>query len=82
MSSKKILKEKTNEFLSLFWDKQTFSEKKPEWSKNWIFDGELPNNNEKGCYAHLDESGEVVYVGLAVGNSFDGSGIGSRVSKY
>ncbi len=54
---------------------------KPTWSDNWYFKDTLPHNDKKGCYAHLNGN-EVVYIGLAIGNSFDGSGIGARVSNY
>ena len=54
---------------------------RPNWSNRWHFKDTLPNNDHKGCYAHLVND-EVVYIGLAIGNSFDGSGIGARVSKY
>ena len=54
---------------------------RPIWSSKWCFKDTLPNNSSKGCYAHLIGN-EVVYIGLAIGNSFEGSGIGARVSKY
>ncbi|GAA4803261.1 hypothetical protein [Litoribaculum gwangyangense] len=76
MISVEKLKETTNDFFKEFCNIDG-----PTWSEKWKFEGELPHNTKKGCYAHL-KGNEVVYVGLAIGNSFDGSGIGARVSKY
>ena len=72
------LEKATNDFFTKFC-REDF--KKPKWSRKWCFNGELPYNQYKGCYAHLNGN-EVVYIGLAISNSFDGSGIGSRISKY
>jgi hypothetical protein len=78
MVSVNDLEKTNNEFFYKFC-KEDIS--RPNWSNRWCFKDTLPNNDYKGCYAHL-VNGEVVYIGLAIGNSFDGSGIGARVSKY
>ncbi|MBK5212565.1 MAG: hypothetical protein JJE55_02750 [Flavobacteriaceae bacterium] len=77
----KDLEVATSEFFSEYCRKEKFGEF-PEWSNKWTFKGTLPYNNEKGCYAHLNKKDEVIYVGLGISNSNQGSGIGSRVSKY
>jgi hypothetical protein len=81
MVSVEKLKETTDEFFEKFCNNDLLNSR-PTWSNNkWLFKGELPNNDKKGCYAHLIND-EVIYIGLAIGNSYEGSGIGSRVSKY
>jgi len=79
----KDLKKITEEFFNLYWDTNKLeNEEIPTWSENiWEYDGELPSNNKKGCYAHLNGV-EVVYIGLGIGKSYDGSGIGARVRNY
>ncbi|MFT4851079.1 MAG: hypothetical protein ACI83B_003643 [Sediminicola sp.] len=78
MVSIQDLEETTNKFFN---DLCKESISRPNWSNRWSFKDTLPNNDQKGCYAHLVND-EVVYIGLAIGNSYDGSGIGARVSKY
>jgi hypothetical protein len=78
MISVNDLKKTTNEFFNKFCREDLL---RPTWSPRWNFHGTLHNNDTKGCYAHIVDN-EVVYIGLAIGNSFDGSGIGARVSKY
>lgn len=73
-----MLEKKTSEFFEKFCKKEIVV---PQWSKPWEFKDTLPNNDQKGCYAHV-VGNEIVYIGLAIGNSFDGSGIGARVSRY
>jgi len=46
-----------------------------------MFRGEVPNNSKKGCYALLFKD-EIVYIGVAIGDSYEGSGLGSRISNY
>ena len=74
------LKEASNAFFKDFC-KIELVNNPPEWSEKWEFKGELTNNSNKGCYAHLNGN-EVVYIGLAISDSNNGSGIGSRVSNY
>ena len=78
MISIEDLEKTTVEFFGKFC-KENIS--RPNWSDKWEFYNTLPHNNHKGCYAHLIDN-EIVYIGLAIGNSFDGSGLGARVSKY
>ena len=78
MISRNDLENRTKEFFDKFC---STSLSVPEWSKPWCFEGTLTNNESKGCYAHLFGE-QVAYIGLAIGNSYSGSGIGSRVSKY
>ncbi|WNH08508.1 hypothetical protein [Thalassobellus suaedae] len=80
MISVEKLNETTNEFFNAYCKTGLF-DSETIWSPKWNFKGELHNNSRKGCYAHLADN-EVVYIGLAIGNSLDGSGIGARVSKY
>lgn len=76
MISADKLKETTNDFVEKFCNID-----KPIWSEKWCFEGELPYNAEKGCYALL-KGNEVLYIGLAISDSNNGSGLGSRISKY
>lgn len=78
MVSKNDLELKTKEFFDKFWCNNN---NPPSWSEPWNFKGELPNNSDKGCYAHLLKN-EVTYVGLGIGKSYSGSGLGSRISNY
>ncbi len=80
MISIEELEETTNEFFDKFCKKGLFN-LRPNWSPKWRFRGELPNNSKKGCYAHLNGN-EVVYIGMAIGDSNEGSGLGSRISSY
>ncbi|WP_034260463.1 hypothetical protein [Altibacter lentus] len=70
------LKLKTDEFFDTFW---CLDVNRPVWSSPWYFKGELPHNERKGCYALL-LGNEVTYVGLEIGKSYGGSGLGSRIS--
>ena len=76
MISVEKLKETTNDFFEKFCNID-----KPTWSENGYFKGELPYNRNKGCYAHL-KGNKVLYIGLAISDSNNGSGLGSRISKY
>jgi hypothetical protein len=78
MVSIEELQETTDEFFENFC-REDFE--KPKWSEKWLFKNTLPNNDKRGCYAHLIND-SVVYIGLAIGKSYGGSGIGARVSKY
>jgi hypothetical protein len=78
MVCKSDLELKTKEFFDKFW---CLENDPPSWSDEWYFKGELPNNQSKGCYAHLLDN-EVTYVGLGIGKSYGGSGLGSRISNY
>jgi|TARA_R110002020_G_scaffold103640_3_gene242825 hypothetical protein len=78
MVSRNVLELKTKEFFDKFW---CLNHNPPVWSNPWSFKGELLNNQSKGCYAHL-LGNEVTYVGLGIGKSFGGSGLGSRISNY
>lgn len=72
------LKLKTIEFFDKFWHgKDSY----PSWSEPWFFKGELPHNESKGCYAHILNN-EITYVGLGIGKSYGGSGLGSRIKSY
>jgi len=77
----KDLEVATSEFFSEYCRKEKFG-KFPVWSPKWDFKGTLPYNDKKGCYAHLNNKDEVIYIGLGISNSNSGSGIGSRVSNY
>jgi len=47
--------------------------------------GTLPGHNSQGLYALLDDSGNVLYVGVGASlgyGRYKGHGIGSRVSNY
>ena len=83
MNNIEALKLHTEEFFTSFWNEELGN--MPEWSNEiWKFDGTVPNSETKGCYAHLI-SEEIVYIGVAIGNSKGvdtGSGIGQRVSNY
>ena len=78
MISRNDLEFRTQEFFEKFCSESLSI---PKWSVAWQFKSTLPNNESKGCYAHLDGE-QVTYVGLAIGDSYGGSGIGSRVSRY
>ncbi len=79
----------TDTFFRLYW-KEDFGSA-PTWSDPWDFNCELPNNGLKGCYALVDESDEVIYVGVAIGHTFapykskgayQPGGLGARLKAY
>ncbi len=80
MISIEILEKTTNEFFDKFCNDDLFNSR-PIWSSKWMFRGEVPNNSKKGCYALLYKD-EIVYIGVAIGDSYEGSGLGSRISNY
>ncbi len=58
--------------------------KRPEWSPEWIFEGELPNHNRQGCYALFSED-EIIYIGVGIGKGsgqYKNNGIGYRTKRY
>ena len=73
----------TNDFYRKYWNIK--NESPPQWSVNpWYFDGTIPNNTKRGCYA-LFKDDELVYIGVGVGKShgiYDGSGLGDRLKRY
>jgi hypothetical protein len=78
MVSIERLEKTTNEFFNKFCKENTI---KPKWSHKWNFKNTLPNNDKKGCYAHL-KGDDIVYIGVAISDSNEGSGLGSRISNY
>lgn len=74
------LEKSTVEFFKKFCNEDLLNNQ-PKWSEKWLFKGTVPNNDKKGLYDHL-ENDEVTYIGLGIGQSFDGSGLGSRISRY
>jgi len=70
----------TESFFELHWR----GKNPPIWSKDWSFDGELPNHNNQGCYA-LFSKAQVVYIGIGIGKGterYENNGIGYRTKRY
>ena len=81
MPSINQLKSKTNDFFQFHWTK---NEPIPDWSNPWDFEGEIPNQDQQGCYALLNEN-KVVYIGVGASRgsgSYEGAGLGNRLHKY
>jgi len=82
MITREILQKVTESFFNLYWNK-SFGQY-PQWSSHWDFNGTIPNNTMRGCYALFNKE-EVIYIGVGVGKSFGsyhGSGLGDRLKRY
>ena len=83
MVTESELRTYTKEFFNLYWNPSIGQI--PDWSEiHWDFNSEIPNHDKRGCYA-LFHDGEVVYIGIGIGNSFGtyrGSGLGDRLKRY
>lgn len=82
MITKENLQKETESFFNHYWNK--INGTKPVWSEPWEFDGTIPNNDKRGCYA-LFNNDEVIYIGVGLGKSFGtyhGSGLGDRLKRY
>ena len=76
------LKQETQEFFKRYWN--PINGKPPEWSAHWEFNGTIPNNEKRGCYA-LFKGPEIIYIGSGLGKSFGNyhsSGLGDRLKRY
>lgn len=76
------LQRETDAFFKLYW-KSKYGQI-PTWSEYWYFEGEIPNQNKRGCYA-LFRGNDVIYVGRGIGKSTDfyhGAGLGDRLKEY
>ena len=81
MSSIEQLKRKTEEFFKLHWVKDL---PVPEWSNPWNFEGDIPNNDQPGCYALLRDN-KLIYIGVGASQGsgiYIDMGIGSRLHDY
>lgn len=74
----------TNDFFSRHWDKS--SDIGPyAWLNNWTWNTSVPHHDKSGVYALLDESGEVVYIGLGAsrgGGIYKEHGISRRLLAH
>ncbi len=73
----------TDSFFNLYW-KNEYGQR-PIWaSKEWTYNGSIPNNDKRGCYA-LFTNDNIIYIGVGIGKSFGqyhGSGLGDRLKEY
>jgi hypothetical protein len=82
MATESELRKHTEAFFELYWNPQ--NGKYPLWLTHWDFNSEIPNHDRRGCYA-LFREGDIVYVGIGIGNSFGiyiGHGLGDRLKRY
>lgn len=74
--TEKELRKETEYFFATFINRD--NAEYAEWSEQWYFNGEVPNNEKSGgCYA-LFVGDELVYIGKGIGKN---SGLASKVSK-
>ncbi len=72
----------TDSFFECYWNPS--NGKPPIWSEHWNFEGEIPNQTTRGCYA-LFKNNEIIYIGAGIGKSADnyhGAGLGDRLKRY
>lgn len=72
----------TNEFFKRYWN--PINGQQPEWSEPWDFNGSIPNNEKRGCYA-LFRDNEIIYIGVGIGKGagiYEECGLGDRLKKY
>lgn len=84
---KKVSFESVKNSASTFFEKHwnIASPARPEWNDVWAFIGGLPGGDTQGVYLLMNESDEVLYIGVGaskVGGRYSGHGIGSRASAY
>ena len=76
---------KTSELFFLrHWDKKNQSNT-PVWKNNWEWKGSVPYHNKGGVYALLNDSEEVIYIGLGVskgGGKYKEHGISRRLLSH
>ncbi len=76
------LERETKVFFDLYW-KQEYGQR-PSWSGHWVFEGTIPQNDKRGCYA-LFTGYDIIYIGIGIGRSTDfyrGAGLGDRLKNY
>jgi hypothetical protein len=77
------LKEQTDQFFERHWSSR-IQQSPPSLSERWHFQGGIPNQEEGGCYALLNEDDEILYIGVGAGKGQDrypGAGLGSRPQR-
>ena len=83
MSTLADLQTHTNTFLELHWPGDA---PRPRWSESpWRFEGAIPQQEARGCYALIGKHGEVLYVGVGAGRNagrYEGAGLGARLHRY
>lgn len=82
MITQEALLNVTESFFSQYWNND--NGEIPEWSMHWKFNGTIPNNTMRGCYALFNKK-EVIYIGIGIGKSYrsyHGSGLGDRLKRY
>jgi len=76
------LQRETKVFFDLYW-KNEYGQH-PTWSGHWIFEGTIPQNNKRGCYA-LFTGFDIIYIGVVIGKSTDfyrRTGLGEQLKNY
>jgi len=82
MTTEYELKQKTKDFFRHYWHSD--NGQPPKWSKHWDFNGSIPNNEKRGCYA-LFHDREVVYIGVGISKGteiYPDCGLGFRLAEY
>ncbi len=73
------LQRETEAFFKLYWNPELGE--LPTWSEYWYFEGAIPQNTKKGCYA-LFKGNDIIYIGAGIGKStvfYNGAGLGDRL---
>lgn len=71
----------TEEFFRLHWN---LNKQQPKWSDQYKLQGAVPNGDQPGCYALL-ENNNVVYIGLGAskgGGIYEEHGLGARLNSH
>lgn len=78
------LKDQTNKFFALHWNKNLLGDA-PQWSEvHTDFSKSIPSYDKQGVYAFIKEE-EVTYIGVGTSRGsgrYKGNGLSARVMKY
>lgn len=79
------LKRLTSVFFKRHWNQSVLGSNVPQWSEPWYFEGGIPNNGSRGCYAFFNQKDDLLYVGIGIGlngtGRYTGHGLGSRLNR-